>query len=689
MRVSLVLGLLSAVSGMGLEGRANPIRKVVSLMQNMQKEIEAEGKKEKELFEKFMCFCSGSGGDMTKAAADTAAKIDELAAKLKGEEAEKSQITQELADHKKDREGATEDLQEATVLREKEANEYAETKADMETNIAAMGKAIPALEKGMGGAALIQAPKFGDQLKQIVLHYPNMDPTDRRQLSGFLELSEDYAPASGQIVGILKAMKDEMEADLKSATSEEEKAIAGYGQLKASKEKEVEMATEAIETKVGRKGELAVSVVQTKDSLEDSQKELADTEKFAQQLKQQCGTKEKEWAEREKLRSEEIAAVSEAIAIVNDDDALDVFKKALPSALVQDSVGFLQRSNTHASGARKAQAILADAVTKSQSSTMKLILFSLNSKLKGRGKTTNFAEVIKMIDEMVILLGKQQKDDEKHKEWCEDEFAKNEDETKAVKTKLGEVDAALSEMNDEIGQLMEEISTLTKEVSALDAAVAEATDQRKEEHQDYVELVNMNAAALGLMQKAKNRLQKFYNPTLYKAPPKTENTMEEKIIEAGTFAQVHEHSDVAPPPAPETFGEYEKKGEKSAGVIGMMDTIIKDLEDGTKEAEYEEKTGQKDYGELMADSQETRAQDVKSITDKESAKATLEDSLLTTRNQRKETAQDLKDAATYTQDLHTSCDFIMQNFDVRKTARSTEVEALKNAKAVLSGANFS
>merc|ERR1719235_796371 len=143
-----------------------------------------------------------------------------------------------------------------------------------------------------------------------------MDPTDRRQLSGFLEISEDYAPASGQIVGILKAMKDEMEADLKSAIEEETKAIAGYGELKASKEQEVEMATEAIETKMARKGELAVSVVTSKDGLEDSQQELADTEKFAAQLKEQCGTKEKEWAEREKLRSEEIAAISEAIAIV-------------------------------------------------------------------------------------------------------------------------------------------------------------------------------------------------------------------------------------------------------------------------------------------------------------------------------------------------------------------------------------
>merc|ERR1719375_1393201 len=105
------------------------------LMQNMQKEIEAEGAKEKELFDKFMCYCSSNNGELTKAVADAKAQIEELTAKLKSEEAEKAQTAQELIDHKKDRESATADVEEATVIREKEASEFAETKADSETNI--------------------------------------------------------------------------------------------------------------------------------------------------------------------------------------------------------------------------------------------------------------------------------------------------------------------------------------------------------------------------------------------------------------------------------------------------------------------------------------------------------------------------------------------------------------------------
>merc|ERR1719335_10549 len=201
----------------------------------------------------------------------------------------------------------------------------------------------------------------------------------------------------------------------------------------------------------------------------------------------------------------------------------------------------------------------------------------------------------------------------------------------------------------------------------------------------------MNEAAMGLVEKAKNRMQKFYNPTLYKAPPKKEMTMEEKIMANGFFAQVHMHmrSDVAPPPAPEMPSGPVQKNAKSAGVIGMMDTIINDLGSDMKDMEYEEKTAQKDYAELMADSQETRAGDTKALTGKKTTKAETEAALMTAKETRSATATDLKQIATVIADLHAACDFIMQNFDLRKEARTAEIEGLKNAKAVLSGASFS
>merc|ERR1719482_1419822 len=165
--------------------------------------------------------------------------------------------------------------------------------------------------------------------------------------------------------------------------------------------------------------------------------------------------------------------------------------------------------------------------------------------------------------------------------------------------------------------------------------------------------------------------------------------MEEKM--GGSFVQIRRSDlDVAPPPPPETFESGPpKKNEKSAGVIGLMDMIIKDLGNEMKDAEYEEKTAQKDYAELMADSQAQRAGDTKSLTGKQSSKAEIEGKLMTSKETRAATAQDLKLIAATIQDLHASCDFILQTHGLRLEARGNEVESLKNAKAVLAGASFS
>merc|ERR1719161_1457413 len=377
----------------------------------------------------------------------------------------------------------------------------------------------------------------------LVSNYPNVDPMDRKNALAFLEQSGDYVPQSGQIVGILKGMKDDMEAGLKEAVADEEKAIAGFADLKASKEKEIEVASEAIETKTARSGEIAVSVVQTKDSLEDTEVELADVQKFITQLESECATKEKEWAVRQKMRAEEISAISEAIGILNDDDALDVFKKAVPSALLQDQVGFLQRSDGLASAAQKAQTLLATAAGKANDQHLNLLLYTLNSKLKlgSKGKAQGMEKVIKMIDEMVALLGKDQKDDDEQKVFCEDELEKAGDEESAAKNKKAQLEASIAEVTDGISAAADDIATLTQDIKDLDKAVAQATEQRKEEHEEFLTTQQLNEAAIQLIGKAKNRLQKFYNPTLYKAPPKTEMTMEEKIIDAGSFVQIRSH----------------------------------------------------------------------------------------------------------------------------------------------------
>merc|ERR1719198_223577 len=126
-------------------------------------------------------------------------------------------------------------------------------------------------------------------------------------------------------------------------------------------------------------------------------------------------------------------------------------------------------------------------------------------------------------------------------------------------------------------------------------------------------------------------------------------------IRAHAKDQDEEDDDVAPPVAPETpSGEY-KKSEKSAGVIGLMDMMVREIEMDMKDAEYEEKTAQDDYGKLMAESEETRAANSKGITTKNAAKATLEGKLEAEKGVSADTSEDLSLIATTLSDLHAHC----------------------------------
>merc|ERR1719456_737476 len=315
-----------------------------------------------------------------------------------------------------------------------------------------------------------------------------------------------------------------------------------------------------------------------------------------------------------------------------------------------------------------------------------------------------------MIDELVVELGKEQQLDTDKKQYCLAELDEAEDKKKGLDLDIGDLEKAIADAEETIATLKSEIEALDDGIKKLDKQVAEATEQRKEENEDYTATTAANTAAVELIGMAKNRMNKFYNPKLYKAPPKRELTEEERITLnmggtlaptaapggiAGTgvgFVQIRMHrqeEEAAPPPPPEAVGAYKKKGEESGGVIAMMDMMIADLDKEMQVAEVEEKNAQEEYEEMMKDSAEKRAEDSKSLTDKESAKAETEAALQQHTEDKTSEVTALGETMQYISALHGECDWLLQYFDARKEARAGEVDALGKAKAVLNGADFS
>merc|ERR1719201_1945829 len=259
--------------------------------------------------------------------------------------------------------------------------------------------------------------------------------------------------------------------------------------------------------------------------------------------------------------------------MLSDDDALELFKKTLPSG-----ASLLQVDRSAMEVKHRALQLIKDAQKKSGTKSLDMIAFALT------GKKMNFDKVLKMIDDMVAVLKKEQTVDDDKKEYCEVQFDTTEDKIKESERTISQLEAKIADTEEGIKVVSDEIQALKDGIFALDKSVYEATETRKEENAEYTQVMAGNTAAVELIGFAKNRLNKFYNPKMYKAPPKRELTEEERItlnmggtLEptpppggiAGTGIGFMQNQDadtalgqVKPPPPPEMPGEYKKKGEE-------------------------------------------------------------------------------------------------------------------------------
>merc|ERR1719454_1454892 len=247
------------------------------------------------------------------------------------------------------------------------------------------------------------------------------------------------------------------------------------------------------------------------------------------------------------------------------------------------------------------------------------------------GKKAGFEKIVKMMDDFVAVLKKEQVDDDEQKEYCEAEFEKSDDEKREVERKIKTLTTEIEEGKEAVAGLKDDIAALEQGIKDLDKAVAEATETRKEESAEYTATKAQNSAAVQLLEVAKNQLNKFYNPKLYKAPPAQEMTEEERIYAASggtvttaapggiagtgvtafldelSFVQVHEARrsfgpvsfvqakatlNGPPPPPPMAVEAYKKQD--SGGPVALIDRLKNDLKMEMQEDDMEEDQAQED-----------------------------------------------------------------------------------------------
>merc|ERR1712113_653697 len=465
---------------------------------------------------------------------------------------------------------------------------------------------------------------------------------------------QSYAPQSGEIFGILRQMKETFEANLSDAQKEEMANQKAYEDLKAAKEAEIAAGQAQIDTKTQELADTDEKLAQAKEDIEDTRNALAADEKFLMMLKEKCQMTDKEWEERQKTRQLEMEAVSKALAILSGDDAHDLFTRTFNPALLQEENSMQSKRRIQASR------VLQRVAQKLHSPRLATLAY--------RVRLDAFTRVKKAIDDMVAQLLKEKEDEIKHKDFCVDELNTNQLQTERKEREKEDFIAKIEDLEMSIESLAKAIDALKGEIAEMQVQLKRAGEDREKQNKEFQSTVADQRETQKMLKAALGVPQDFYAE---KAP-------------AAFLAQKQEP--VGPPPPP-GFEEY-KKNAANGGVMSMIEQIITDAKAMEAEAIRSEEDAQKAYEDFVKETNNSIEAKSRDIVNKSEEKAKAEVELVETKEAKEGILLELEQLSNYNAELQQSCNFVLKNFDLRQTARDEEVEALRQAKAILSGAKF-
>jgi predicted RNase H-like nuclease (RuvC/YqgF family) len=271
-----------------------------------------------------------------------------------------------------------------------------------------------------------------------------------------------------------------------------------------------------------------------------------------------------------------------------------------------------------------------------------------------------FTKVKKAIDDMMTQLAAEQKDEQKHKDFCTEEFNTNQLETERKEREKEDLLAEIEDLTQTIKTLTSDIDQLKSEIAEESLQMKRAGEDREKENGEFQQVIADQRASQRLLKAALDILKGVYE-------------------KAGLLQNGQE------PPA--GFGEY-KQNENSGGVMKMIQEIINDAKNMENEAIRAEEDAQKSYEDFVKDTNASVQAKTKEMANKVEEKAKAEKDLNQANEDKDAAMLELEQLSNYNAELHKSCDFVMKNFEIRQTARAEEIEALRQAKAILSGAKF-
>merc|ERR1719422_1433410 len=684
----------------------------------MKAQVEKDASNDESAHDKYMCWCKTNEEAKTQAITDAERHIEDLTALLEELTATESRLKTEIAGLAQDIADDQDALATAQAAREKEFVAFQAEETDLKETRGLLIEAVQTLSKVQllqkqgsgwsaeashaktallqlrGKVALRSHPTFQSLMKrdlfEVLGSFAESFPTsaflpkksaafvERRgsllpwektdeqvgleskptELTGAAANSKSYNSRSGRILGILTEMSDETARDLGEAQRNDFRAEVSFQQLRAAKLGEIAVAQKQKKRKEATLADTLAKAAESKEDLEATQEALAADQSFLANMLKDCSFEDDEYSKRKAIRSKEIVAISETIRILTEDDARGLYAK---------TISFLQtRELTGQAGLdrRADRAMQRIAAVARKHKNWALVSLAVRVRLDA------FTKVKEAMDKMLAELAKQQKEEYAKWESCKSNIDETEDSIKVGEQVKEDLDEKHKFLVGSIETLNHEIKALQQEEGEMEVSLKEAGEQRKEQNQVFQTSVVDQRATTNILNKALTRLKAFYTPELLQAADHPDNTPGRAV---------------APPPPK---GRAYSKSAGAGGVIQLLMMVIKNSETEEKQLELDEQRSQQLYSEFVSSTTAAIEADRAAIEEKSVRRAKLMSVKSDTEAEQLANDGELTRLGDLLKAHHLECDYILKYFDVRQQARAEEIDAITDAKAVLSGANF-
>lgn len=722
----------------------SPIQRVVRLLTEMKDQLEKEAEKDQELYDQMVCWCETNEKEKTKAIADADAKDKDLVAEIEERSARHGVLATEIAQTKKEIGEEQKALEEALGIREKEQGEFMQEEKDAIQALTNLKNAIAVLSRVHGGSLAQMGSALLSSLNSVLhdvstkhemmladhddvkdktkklraalislgsVTVSGAEATALRGIKNALDAygghegsipvrfaaeelekaagnamggsfmqkgtqpagaGESYAPASSVIFGILKQMKEDFETSLSQAQKDEVQAQGDYAGLKQTKEEFIAAAKAKLEAMEQEFAENKKANFDAKEDLELTRETRSADVEFLRNLKVVCGDLDHQWEQRSKTRSEEIKAVSEAIAIITEDDNADLLRKTVTFLQIGDvsvrSAAAERMLRSRAAGVLQRLARQPDfddllaAWHGRSGSAPALSLDSPKAKLSALAMSVQldaFTKVKEAMDQMVAELKTEQAEEVKFKEYCVSSLNENEQQTYTKTEEKEDLERKMEQLTTLKERLTKEIEEAKTTIANTELEIKKAGEAREKENAEFQTTIADQRATQTILKKALAKLESFYKKK-----------------------SLLQHAQM---PTPPVHFQPMKKNAGSSPVMGLIEQIIEESVATENEAMQAEQEAQAGYETFVKDSTALIADLNASIVEKTKSHATADEELIQAGTDHASTVSELESLAGAAADLHEECDWVLKNFDIRQKARLQEIEAIQEAKAILSG----